>query len=315
MRIEKLTKRWVERAVFAFIAVVPERWLKHLLFLLKSRPELTDLWGYHIRPIHYYDPVPDFRMISEDSLLQSRKSTAINYQESQQAELIRYLGMRFGDELRAQISSVDGFDFSNSFFSGFDAAVYFSVIRHLLPARIIEIGAGYSTQIAALALQANSMEGRGCDIISIEPYPEARLLEFGVGHELVQERVQDLPLTFFDQLCENDILFIDSSHVASTGSDVCFEYLQILPRLKPGVWVHVHDVFLPMDYPPKWVLERRLAFNEQYLLEAFLAYNKSFVIKIANAMLVRESLEECQSLFGGRNLENSASSFWMKKED
>ena len=92
----------------------------------------------------------------------------------------------------------------------------------------------------------------------------------------MRERVEQVPLARFESLQANDVLFIDSSHAIKFGGDVCREFLDILPILRPGVWVHVHDVFFPHDYPAEWLMEKRYAWNEQYLLEAFLAFNTAF---------------------------------------
>ncbi|HEU4933959.1 MAG TPA: class I SAM-dependent methyltransferase [Pyrinomonadaceae bacterium] len=172
------------------------------------------------------------------------------------------------------------------------------------PQRIIEIGGGYSTQIAAKALAANRKGKLTC----IEPYPE-RLN--GSNVELIQERVEEMNVDFFSTLEANDILFIDSSHTVKFRSDVCYEFLEILPRLARGVWVHVHDIFFPHDYPAEWLINRRLALNEQYLLEAFLSFNKTFAPQLANHWLCLEHNESAARLWP--NADNNSSSFWMRR--
>src|SRR5262249_18440531 len=137
------------------------------------------------------------------------------------------------------------FDFDNDFFSGFDAAVYYSLIRYLQPRRIIEIGGGYSTRLATKALAVN---GKG-KLTGIEPYPEPRLNGTDGGIELIEKRVEEIDLDYFSCLEANDIVFIDSSHTVKFNSDVCYEFHEVLPRLARGVWVHVHDIFFPHDYP------------------------------------------------------------------
>ncbi len=98
------------------------------------------------------------------------------------------------------------------------------------------------------------------------------------------------------------------------GSDVCFEFLQLLPRLAPGVWIHVHDIFFPHDYPAEWLIERRMAFNEQYLLEAFLSFNEQFRVALANYWLCLDHAEEAARLWPNALSANyGASSLWMKR--
>ena len=274
-----------------------DRVAHHLLFRAQSRPNLTDRWGYHIRPIHYYEPLPDFRSITLEQITRRRGFPGIDFNWDEQLTLLNELAA-----YRDELNTLD-FNFDNSFFNGFDAAVYYSLIRHLKPQRIIEIGGGYSTQLAARALTATG-DGK---LICIEPFPE-RLNGVGPSVELIQKRVEEIDLDFFSCLAANDILFIDSSHTVKFGSDVCYEFLELLPRLAPGVWVHVHDIFFPHDYPAEWLIERRLALNEQYLLEAFLSFNHEFRVALANYWVCLDHSEIASRLWPATA---RASSFWM----
>ena len=294
-----MVKSLLDRTALALFKTVPARAAHHLLFLAQSRPEISDRWGYHIRPIHYYEPLPDFASITAEQISRRRTYAGIDFQWEEQLTLITELA-GYRDELH-DVS----FDFDNDFFSGFDAAVYYSLIRHLQPQRIIEIGGGYSTRIAGKALARNG-KGR---LTCIEPFPEARLLTADTNVEIIQKRVEQIDVDFFACLEAGDILFIDSSHAVKFGSDVCYEFLEVLPRLNPGVWIHVHDIFFPHDYPAEWLLDRRLALNEQYLLEAFLAFNKSFAPQLANYWLCLDHPDVAARLWPN----TGASSFWMKR--
>jgi len=288
---------FLDRTALALFRTVPTRAAHHLLFLAQSHPDLADRWGYHIRPIHYYEPLPDFRSITSEQINRRRTYPGIDFRWEQQLAIVGELA-KYRDELR----DIE-FDFDNAYFAGFDAAVYYTLIRHLQPQRIIEIGGGYSTQIAAKALAAN----RTGKLVCIEPYPE-RLN--GSNAELIQKRVEEIDVEFFLSLKANDILFIDSSHTVKFGSDVCFEFLEILPRLARDVWVHVHDIFFPHDYPAEWLITRRLALNEQYLLEAFLSFNKNFAPQLANYWLCLDHRDTAAQVWANAD---RASSFWMKR--
>ena len=144
-----MAKSFLDRAALALFRTVPTRAAHHLLFLAKSRPELSDRWGYHIRPIHYYEPLPDFREITADQIHERRTYPSIDFDWDQQLALVNELAT-----YRDELTSLE-FDFENYYFSGLDAAVYYTLIRHLKPQRIIEIGGGYSTQLAAKAIAAN----------------------------------------------------------------------------------------------------------------------------------------------------------------
>ena len=299
-----MAKRFFDRTALALFRRVPTRAAHHLLFLAQSKPEIPDSWGYHIRPIHYYEPIPDFREITVDQINRQRKYPAIDFAWDDQLALLDELA-----EYRHELLEMS-FDFDNAYFNGLDAAVYYSLIRHLQPQRIIEIGGGYSTRIAHKALTQNT-KGQ---LICIEPYPEDRLVGAELNVEIVQKRVEDVDVDFFSVLKPNDILFIDSSHTVKFGSDVCYEFLEILPRLNPGVWVHVHDIFFPHDYPAEWLLDRRLALNEQYLLEAFLSFNTAFSVRLANYWLSLEHLDQAARLWPKVvSTNHRPASFWMKR--
>jgi hypothetical protein len=280
---------------------VPARAARHALFLVQERPELSDRWGYHIRPIHYYEPLPDFRAITPEQIQRRREFPAIDFRWEEQLRLLH--------ELETYAGELPESEFQNDYFSGLDAVVYYSLIRHLKPRRIIEIGGGYSTRIAGKALVANQSGRLTC----IEPFPE-RMNGPSLGVELITKRVEEIDLSFFSSLKANDILFIDSSHTVKFGSDVCYELLEILPSLKRGVWVHVHDIFFPHDYPAEWLLKRRLALNEQYLLEAFLSFNREFEIALANYWLHLDHHNAVQRVWP-KDVSSSTgpSSFWMRR--
>ena len=275
--------------------------MRHVLFLAQSHPQIVDNWGYHIRPIHYYEPIPDFSAITSEQLERRREFRAIDFCWDDQLRLISELA-RYNDELR-QLSNTD---LENDYFSGFDAAVYYALIRHLRPQRVIEIGSGYSTRIASKALARNDDVAT---LTCIEPNPD-RLNGHRLNVELIQKRVEEIDVDFFLQLEANDILFIDSSHTVKFGSDVCYEFLDVLPVLQPGVWVHVHDIFFPHDYPAEWILKRRLALNEQYLLEAFLSFNREFQVALANHWLTLDHASVASELWTGNAV---SSSFWFHR--
>jgi Methyltransferase domain len=299
-----VAKSLLDRTALALFKTVPTRAAQHLLFLAQSQRDLSDRWGYHIRPIHYYEPLPDFQTITTEQINRRRSYPAVNFRWEDQLRLVNDLAA-YADELKEL-----EFDFDNAYFSGFDAAVYYSLIRHLRPQRIVEIGGGHSTQLADKALARNKEGSLTC----IEPYPEERLSGAKLNLELIQKRVEEIDVDFFSCLQANDILFIDSSHTVKFGSDVCYEFLEILPNIAPGVWVHVHDIFFPHDYPAEWLINRRLALNEQYLLEAFLSFNNNFYVALSNYWLCLEHFDDASRLWPNALSPNpQCSSFWMKR--
>ena len=307
---------WRDRFMLGGMRIVPKALARHALFLLRSHPTLADSLGYHVRPIHYYEPLPDFRSITPDETARRRQSPAVDFDVAGQLRLAARLASTCGRELD---ETEVRFDFSNEYFGGLDAAFYYALIRDLRPARVVEIGSGMSTRIAAAALARNRRDGVESELTCIEPFPAPRLTVDMPPITLIQQRVEDVSLDQFERLQPHDILFIDSSHVLKFNGDVCREFLEILPLLRPGVWVHVHDVFFPRDYPAAWVIEERRAYNEQYLLEAFLAFNRAYSVRLCGHWLWTEHANAlCQSwpdMAVAGSQRHSPSSFWMTRVD
>jgi predicted O-methyltransferase YrrM len=157
----------------------------------------------------------------------------------------------------------------NPQFSWLDARALFVLLREWRPARIIEVGSGYSTLL--MHDVARRFLAGACSITAIEPYPRPFLKTLAV--ELIEAKVQDVPLAVFETLGRGDVLFIDSSHVSKTGSDVNHLFFEIVPRLRPGVRIHVHDIFLPAEYPKDWVIGENRSWTEQYVLRALLMHS------------------------------------------
>ena len=170
-----------------------------------------------------------------------------------------------------------------------DAFIYSCMLRSLQPVRLIEVGSGSSSALALDVVDRYFAAPPKCTFI--EPYP--RLLHSFLKEgdkqavEIIASVVQDVAPEFFDCLQANDVLFIYSTHIVKTCSDVVFELFEILPRLKPGVVVHFHDVFYPFEYPKDWVLKRNYSWNELYTLRAFLMGNADWEVLFFNDFFVR----------------------------
>lgn len=222
---------------------------------------------------HYYEPQFDHRNTKVE-FSEDRNLPGIDWNVAGQIEFLHKLV--YAPELTEIPSQGNGrleFHFDNSTFGPGDAEYWYQLIRALKPRRIFEIGGGYSTLMAVKALEKNRAEDAAyhCEHICIEPYEMPWLERAGV--KTVRKRVEDLNLQFFSALGDQDVLFIDSSHVIRPEGDVLFEYLEILPTLNKGVIVHIHDIFSPKNYLKAWLREEVCFWNEQYLLEAFLTNN------------------------------------------
>lgn len=227
---------------------------------------------------HYYEPQFDHRS-SVAARTGERYLPAIDWNVEGQLAMLATFDC--ADELldlpREQRSPMQFFLDNRQFGSG-DAEYWYQLLRAVRPSRIVEIGSGNSTLMAIQALEKNRSDdpGYSCEHICIEPYEMPWLEQVDVS--VVREKVEDVDPSVFAALQQNDILFIDSSHMIRPGGDVLFEYLQLLPALDNGVIVHVHDIFSPRDYPASWLEEEVRFWNEQYLVEAFLSFNRSWRI-------------------------------------
>ena len=190
------------------------------------------------------------------------------------------------------------------------------MLRAFKPGRVVEIGSGFSTLIAQKALEANRSEDPKavCEYTCIEPYESAWLEE--AGFQVLRTKVEDVDMKLFSSLSAGDFLFIDSSHIIRPQGDVLFEYLEVLPTLRSGVVVHIHDIFTPKDYLDKWIFEETRFWNEQYLLEAFLSFNDSFrIIGALNYLKHHYPVEMAAAcpILGEQMAEAEPASFWMMK--
>lgn len=206
--------------------------------------------------------------------------------------------------------SEDQFFLENGLFSGLDAVALFAMLRKLNPKRMIEVGSGFSSLLTA-DVNRRFLDNQ-LTFSCIEPYPRPFLKQKISGlHQVIESKVEHIALDFFDQLDSGDILFIDSSHVAKTGSDVNYLYFNVLPRLKAGVFIHIHDIFLPRDYPKDWVLKHNRSWNEQYVLQALLMFSSVFRVVFGSAYVHYMLPAQIKQLFDGQLL--GGGSFWMQK--
>lgn len=227
---------------------------------------------------HYYEPQFNYEAI-EQALSKDRTLPGLDWNITSQLERLgSFVYAHELSKISTKKKSKLDFYFGNGSFESGDAEYWYQLIRTVKPKRIVEVGSGNSTLIAVKAVQSNCKEDveYKCQHICIEPYEMSWLEEAGVS--VIRQRIESIDATFFKSLGENDILFIDSSHVIRPQGDVLFEYLELLPTLNKGVIVHLHDIFSPKNYPCQWLQEQVRFWNEQYLLEAFLSHNQHWEI-------------------------------------
>ncbi|HLA12178.1 MAG TPA: class I SAM-dependent methyltransferase [Pyrinomonadaceae bacterium] len=288
--------------------------LRDELANVHSELEIYRTWvppGHVLSPIH---SAAEVRERESELYAIPRVMPSIELNEENQlqlfAELLQYYPER---PFTAQKTTPRRYWFENPSYSYSDAILLYCMMRHLHPHRIVEVGAGFSS---AAMLDTNELFfDSGINFTIIEPDPtlfQSLLREGDLERiTLLKRRVQDVTLDVFERLLANDILFIDSSHVSKVGSDVNHIFFNILPRLRSGVFIHFHDIFYPFEYPLDWVYEGR-AWNEAYVLRAFLQYNQQFQIQLFNTFIDWFHKEK---YFRDMPLvqKNTGGSIWLKK--
>lgn len=304
-----------------------------MLNLFKKIPGYYDLLHWYMRfrdpyafnsflvfakPGEYYSPIPDKAFIEKNQRKLFNRSikeiTGIKISCEEQCGLIKSFADYYR-ELPFQAKDTKGFRyyFDNNFYGYFDGLILYSMIRHYRPERIVEVGSGFSS---ALMLDSNDLFfNEQIHFTFVEPYPE-RLLSLLKGkdrrkNELIIDSIQNIEPARFRELKENDILFIDSSHIAKIGSDVVYLLTEILPCLNKGVIIHLHDIFWPFEYPLEWLLSGR-AWNEAYYVKAFLQFNQTFKILVFNSYLEHHQGDMLKKYLP-LSLKEKGSSLWLQK--
>lgn len=271
-----------------------------------------------VPPGHFYSPIPNREEIRQ---MEKRLFGCIPEEipgvdlntESQQDLLQQFKA--YYNELPFAPQKKKGlrYFYENPSYCYSDAVFLYGMIRHFQPNRIIEVGSGFSS---CCTLDTNELHfDNEIQCSFIEPYPKllfSLLKPEDQGRvEILEKKLQDVDLALFDSLAENDLLFIDSTHVARTGSDVNYIFFEILPRLKKGVLIHFHDIFYPFEYPKDWVYAGR-AWNEAYMLRSFLQYNDAFRVVMFNTYLAHFFPEVFERDFP-LCLKNTGGSIWLRK--
>lgn len=261
-------------------------------------------------PGHFYSPISS---VTDANRARAQRSgleliAAYDLHAEEQLEFAERLGPKWAEFSR----SWRRYSPKNFWYGLSDGAVYYSMLTTLRPKRVVEVGSGFSS---AIALDVRDQQLHDLEVTFIEPHPRRllRLLEEGDNKtaDVRRNAVQDVPLELFDVLERDDILFIDSTHVSKPGSDVNWLFFRVLPRLRPGVIIHIHDIFFPFEYRNDWLAQRR-SWNESYLLLAFLSYNEAFQIMFFNSWIWQKRPEVVRQYFP-ETIDDSPGSVWLRR--
>jgi predicted O-methyltransferase YrrM len=281
-------------------------WLKDV----KSSQEFAQSPFLRLHPPgHFYSPIPSPQILEDPKVFDK-----VILREQEQLALLEQFAGYYSDLPFSEEKTESGrYYYQNQYFRHSDSIILYSMLRHFQPKRVIEVGSGFSS---AVMLDTNDkFLDRSIEFTFIEPYPERLFSLFNERdrqtQKVIVDSVQNVELSLFEQLEAGDILFIDSSHVVKVGSDVAHILFEILPHLKPGVIIHIHDIFYGFEYPKSWI-KMGFAWNEAYVLRAFLQFNPAFEILYFNSFMghiyphqIQQYLPLC--------LENTGGSIWIQK--
>jgi hypothetical protein len=298
------------------------RWLKDHGKAKTIMSKAFQFWyDLPVDPLHYYSPLPDVPK-TKKNISRWRKASqlpSVNMDAVTQEAFIKQL-----HPFAAECAELPPFSKISELGYGpgygeIEAQFLHCMIRHLKPGRIIEVGSGVSTFFSLNAMEMNSKDAgvRG-QMHCIEPFPSSKITDLANENQITLRtaEVQDVPPDFFDCLKENDILFIDSTHAGKIDSDVFHLYLEVLPRLNPGVVVHIHDICFPfLTCPPEHpVFPLSMLWNESALCQAFLAFNNVFQILACQSFLHYKNPGAISDIFNGYDVKtHSPSSLWLKR--
>ncbi len=283
--------------------------------------EVCRRFGFHPVRLHYYQPIPRYEEVSSRVFDEPGDFPGFPLDMARIRGTLEKLG-RFGAEASwpREPKPAGEYTATNDNFGFGSAALLHTFIRAHGTRKVVEVGGGYSSLISLAALETN--HGRfGFEFVCVEPHPKAWLEQAiaGVGSnaKLIRQPAEQLDPAMLADLRENDILFIDSSHCVRLASDVNFLFLQVIPRLRPGVIVHIHDIYIPYEYPRSHFFgPNKLFWNEQYLLQALLTDNLRLAVILPAFMAQKEMAEAFAAAFPhfdpGRD--RKSSSFWIQRE-
>lgn len=307
-RFAPIISEWLNR-----IGSINDAWIKPEVY------RLFQTHGFHLVRNHYYGVLPDTSTLHQEWWDSVPYQSAFEQLNKADIETTFESVLKWADNLKLLPREIsDGFYWNNGMFPPLDAIILYGMLSEFKPRRLLEIGSGFSTEIALLASQYS-----GTAIHCIEPYPSARLLAIEPQlSDLTRLPLQQIEPALFAELQAGDFLFIDTTHTVKINSDVNHLVFNVLPYVKPGVFIHIHDIFLPYEYPKRWYDEISIYWNEQYLLLAYLLENPTMEIILPNYFLTMTKKEllrkrfESFDIWGLTNNLGGASgaSMWLRKK-
>jgi predicted O-methyltransferase YrrM len=264
--------------------------------------------GFDLLRRNFYSPVPQMKGLPPGTFERRSPTPGIAWDMDGYESLLRDLAPAL-----TEFTPPENFIWENRMYGPVESEILYALIRRYKPTRIVELGSGFSSLIIAAACRENASEGRPCRYVAFDPFPR-EFVKQGIAGMDAHEAIgaTDVRQEEFDALAEGDILFIDTTHTVKVGGDVNRVLLEILPRLASGVLVHVHDIFLPYEYPRAF-FEKQLYWQEQYLLQALLAENPKLEVLFPAYAVVLERPELIKALIPRHQRLPGPGAFWIRR--
>lgn len=268
--------------------------------------------GFNLTRRHFYSPIPD--SISEADWAFKSPMRGISMDLDRQLQWIEQTAHHVGEfEPPIAVGPSYTFTYPNGSFGNGDADVLYGAIRSLKPSRIVELGSGHTSVVMRLALERNAAEGVAYEYDVYDPFPTDYLAGTSMAFRPRALPAEQVPDEVFTDLGPGDFLFVDTTHTVKLGGDVNRLVLEALPLLAQGVIVHFHDIFLPYPYPRSFFEEDEFYWAEQYLLQAFLAYNQNFTVLAGLHALARDRPTQFGQLIPSMARAAIPGSFWLQR--
>jgi hypothetical protein len=308
----KLARRIARRRGFELVRVD-----EHDL-IPKGAYDLFPKGEYDVVRRDYYSPVPNLELLPDDIWDRRSKLGGVDLRVEAGIELIENELAEYVREFDVSLegpASPGKFVLRNGNYESVDAELLYAMLRARKPRLVMELGSGFTTLLIGKAARRNASEGAETRHLAYDPFPRAQILGEAPPPPTRFEPISatDVPLDAFAQLSAGDILFVDTTHTVKLGSDVNYLVLDVLPTLAPGVIVHFHDIFLPWEYPRQWFEEMQYYWAEQYLLQAFLAYNNEFEVLIPAAAVAKELPDRLAAAVPSFSPGNRPGAIWLQR--
>ena len=264
--------------------------------------------GFDLLRRNFYSPLPQLEELPLDVFRRRNPMPGVTWAPDRHEAFLRDLAPYL-----AEFTPPEGFFWGNGMYESIESEVLYAVVRRHKPNRLVELGSGFTSLIMAAACQENASEGRSSCYTVFDPFPR-EFVKAGIdGVDSLQPvGAAEIQKKEFEALEDGDLLFIDTTHTVKVGSDVNRLILEVLPTLAPGVLVHVHDIFLPYEYPREF-FEQHLYWQEQYLLQALLTENPNFEVLFPASATARERPDLITELIPKHQRPVGPSAFWMRR--